>query len=153
MQRQSRTMELQMQHRLNELTRARDRIGMATTTAVEAVGVGAAPACMRLILKEMDLAPEAGRRIDLLYLIHSIVQVPHWPHLRAICTPSVCHLCHLPAICVPSCRKASLLSPLLLWHSREVWVPLWPWASERCGLPPEVAAMLACMQCHCSSFA
>ena len=68
-----------MQHRLNELTRAKDRIAKGTNTALEAARVGAAPACMRLILKEIDQAPEVDRRVDLLYLIHSIVQVaaPH----------------------------------------------------------------------------
>ena len=63
-----------MQHRLNELTRARDRVSKATAAALEAARVGAAPACMRLMLKEVDLAVDTGRRVDLLYLIHSILQ-------------------------------------------------------------------------------
>ena len=74
-QKRMRTMELQMQHRLNELTRTRDRVAKATATAIEAASVGSAPACMRLVLKEMDAAIVTGRRVDLLYLVHSIVQV------------------------------------------------------------------------------
>ena len=66
-------MELQMQHRLNELTRARDSISKATLAAVEAARVGAAPACTRLMLKELDMAADSSRRVDLLYLIHSIL--------------------------------------------------------------------------------
>lgn len=70
---QTRHSELQMQHHLNELSRARDSMGRATAAAMEAAKANAAPACMRLILRELESAGSTPRRIDLLYLIHSIL--------------------------------------------------------------------------------
>lgn len=57
------------------LTRARDSIGRATSTALSAAKVNAAPRIIRLIADQLEKADTPAKRIDMLYLVDSILQV------------------------------------------------------------------------------
>ena len=58
------------------LTRTRDSIGRATATALSGAACQAAARILRMIADAMEGA-ESARRIDLLYLVDSILQVRH----------------------------------------------------------------------------
>ena len=59
------------------LTRTRDSIGRATASALGSANFGAAPRIIRMIADAMEKTTPA-KRIDMLYLVDSILQVsPH----------------------------------------------------------------------------
>ena len=59
------------------LTRQRESIAAATTTAIQAALVDAAPRIVRLVVDAMAAEPSSAQRITMLYLVDSILQVGH----------------------------------------------------------------------------
>lgn len=57
------------------LSRTRDSIGRATACALSGAACQAAPRIIRLIADSMEKETNTARRIDMLYLVDSVLQV------------------------------------------------------------------------------
>lgn len=90
---------MQVQHRLPfvlkvllhaGLTRARDSIGRASAVGLSAAEVNAAPRIIRLIADAMEKVDAPAKRVDILYLVDSILQVGRSSRSLPTCLNMMC---------------------------------------------------------------